>query len=94
MPKRRTMRKVKSKSFRMSKKAMRRSNKKRVKKTAKKKGKKKLSSWNKQVAATYKSLKRSNPNATLGDAMKKASKDNKNNRPLSMSVNGGGKGRN
>jgi len=88
MAKRRTMRKAKS--TRMSKKAMRRSTKKRGKKTARKKGKKKLTAWNKQVQAAYKSLKKTNPNATLGDAMKKASKDKKKNRPLSMSVSGGG----
>jgi len=63
------------------------------KKSTKKKGKRKLSNWNKQVAAAFKSLKKTNPNATLGDAMKKASKDKKalkGNRPLSMSVDGGG----
>ena len=60
--------------------------KKSTKKSTKKKGKRPLSSWNKQVAVVYKSLKKTNPNATLGDAMKKASKDNKNKRPLSLSV--------
>ena len=83
----------KAKTMRRKVKTMRRaaksvSNRKvsRKKKGSKKKGSKGLSSWNKQVAVVYKSLKKTNPNATLGGAMKKASKDNKKNRPLSMSV--------
>jgi len=71
MPKRRTMRKVKSKLSKISEQA-RRPRKKRGKKTARKKSKR-GKSWNKRVATTYKSMKDSNPDTTLGDAIKKAS---------------------
>jgi len=65
------MRKVKSKLSKISEKA-RRPRKKRGKKTARKKSKR-GKSWNKRVATTYKSMKDSNPDTTLGDAIKKTS---------------------
>ena len=86
----RTVRRAK-KTMRRMKKTMRKKSKYTKKKrgTKKKKGKRKLSSWNKKVAMVFKDLKKKNPNATLGDAMKAASKQKKS---LSIiSVDGGGK---
>ena len=77
----RSMRKAVRKSMKQVKKRISKKSSKKGKK-----GKKKLTPWNKQVAAVFKSLQKTNPKATLGDAMKQASKDNKKNRPLSMSV--------
>ena len=82
-------------TVRRAKKTMRKKSKRVVSKytkkkkgTKKKKSKRKLSSWNKKVAMVYKDLKKKNPNATLGDAMKAASKQKKS---LSIiSVDGGG----
>ena len=75
----RTMRKVAKRTMHKSTKS---------KSVGKKKGKKKLSDWNKRVMMVYRSLKKSNPDAKLGDAMKAAAKNK--NKPLSMSVEGGG----
>ena len=49
-------------------------------KKATRKGARKASSWTKSVKRVYEELKRKNPNAKLGDAMKEASKRKKEGR--------------
>ncbi len=95
----RTMRKTAKSMRKAAKRTMRKAAKRTMrkgvrskpksKKKGKKKGKKKLSDWNKRVMMVYRSMKKSNPDAKLGDAMKAAAKNK--NRPLSMSVDGGGR---
>ena len=49
-------------------------------KKATRKGTRKASSWTQSVKRVYDELKRKNPNAKLGDAMKEASKRKKEGR--------------
>ena len=84
-----SMRKAAKRTMRKAAKSMYKSVRSKPKSKKKgKKGKKKLSDWNKRVMMVYRSMKKSNPNAKLGDAMKAAAKNK--SRPLSMSVSGGG----
>jgi hypothetical protein len=97
----RTMRKTAKSMRKAAKRTMRKAAKRTMRKAAKpkskkkgkkKKGKRKLSpaqkAWNNRVMMVYRSMKKSNPDAKFGDAMKAAGKNK--NRPLSMSVDGGG----
>ena len=69
-----SMRKMRSKRT-----GPKRSKVKRAKATKKKKtkGKKKSSAWNKKVSSVYRELRKTNSKATLGDAMKEASRRRK-----------------
>ena len=88
----RTMRKA-TKSMHKATKSMRKATKPKSKKKGKK-SKRKSSpaqeAWKKRVMMVYRSMKKVDPDARYGDAMKEAAKNK--NRPLSMSVDGGGCG--
>ena len=87
----RTKRRTPKKMSKGMSKAMRRG-KKTKKRSSKRKGKKPASNWNKHMMMVYKSMKAKNPSVKLGDAMKAAKKTYNKGRPLSMSVDGGGRG--
>ncbi len=70
------MTKASRKNSRSNRKSTRRNNRKASRKNTQAGGKKsrKMSSWNKKVMEVYRELKRKNPAARLGDAMKEASR--------------------
>jgi hypothetical protein len=87
----RTSRKVAKRTMRKMSSRVKKS--KKSKKSKKKKSKKMpASNWNKHMMMVYKSMKAKDPSVKLGDAMKAAKKTYNKGRPLSMSVEGGGKG--
>lgn len=87
----RTSRKVAKRTMRKMTKRMKKP--KSVKKTKKSKKSKKATKnpWQKHIMEVYKSMKAKDPSVKLGDAMKAAGKTYNKDRPLSMSVEGGGK---
>ena len=86
-----SMRKAAKRTMRKAAKSMRKAAKPKSKKKGKK-SKRKSSpaqeAWKKRVMMVYRSMKKVDPDARYGDAMKEAAKNK--NRPLSMSVDGGG----
>lgn len=86
-----SMRKAAKRTMRKAAKSMRKGVRSKPKsKKRGKKSKKKTSPWIKQVMMVYRSMKKVDPDAKYSDAMKEAAKNK--NRPLSMSVDGGGCG--